>query len=211
MVREWLSQLKEDIYYRNMIFFVQPLRDLVVSQNIDIVKANFTTSLCVVSLDQYISELDKSSRDNLRKTLGMGKWIKNLIIRFKIPTVMALGLLVDKKYSFSNIGAQHEPAQYVCAIMRYSNCAIILNVSNHLFFQYKNLAPELCVFIILPVESTKASEFITQLEKKRKCWTELFFCLFPRYTFQFSPRPPILHRVSSSFHWSLPLQVEKYI
>ncbi len=132
-------------------------------------------------------------------------------MRFKILIGVALGLHVDEKYTFSDARTKRKPVQYVRAIIHHTTSATILDVPNQLFVVYKSLANKLCVFILPPVESTKASKFILHLEKKLECWADLFSCPSLQYISQFSPRRPILSFVSSIYYGRLPWQVEKYL
>ena len=65
--------VRKDVYYRNVVFFVQHVWDLVAFKGVNLVKTNLTILLHGASLEWYNSELDESDRDGLRKTSGMGK------------------------------------------------------------------------------------------------------------------------------------------
>ena len=65
--------IKRDVYYRNVIFFVQRVRDLVAFKDVDLVKVNLTILLHDAFLERYTPELDESDGDDLKKTLGIAK------------------------------------------------------------------------------------------------------------------------------------------
>ncbi len=95
--------VEKDIYNRNLILFVQHVRELVVYKGVDLVKANLTILFCNAFFKWYTLELDESDRDNQMKTPGIKKWIKKFTMRFKISTGVAFGLFVDEKYTFSDV------------------------------------------------------------------------------------------------------------
>ena len=163
----------KDVYYRNVVLFVQRFQSLVTFKGAALVKANVATLLQGSALEWYTSELSNFDRDALNNDPGVKSWINTLSHRFKIPTSVALGLLTDKTYSLEDTRAHHLPAQYVRAIMRHGIGCNIVKVANQLFFAYRDIAPELRVFVSPPTESTRAADFIRALEKKQEVWHEM--------------------------------------
>ena len=163
----------KDVYYRNVVLFVQRLESLVIFKKAAFIKVNIATSLQGSALEWYTSELSNFDRNDLNNDPGVKNWVNILSHRFKVPTSVALGLLTNETYSLDNARAQRSLAQYVCAIMWHSIGCNIVNVANQLFFTYKGLAPEFPVFVSPPTESMKASYFIRTLEKKQEVWHEM--------------------------------------
>ena len=62
-----------NVYYRNMILFVQRVRDPVAFKIVDAVKANLTTLFHGAFFEWYTLEVEESDRDDLKKTPGMEK------------------------------------------------------------------------------------------------------------------------------------------
>lgn len=83
-----------------------------------------------------------------------------------MPTNIGLGLLTNKTYPLNDVWAQRLSAQYVCTIMQYSIGCNIVDIANQLFFVYQGLAPEFQVFVLPPIKSTKAADFICAFEEK---------------------------------------------
>ncbi len=109
----------KDVYYRNVVLFVQRLQSLVTFKEAALVKANITTSLRNSALELYTSELSNFDRDALNNNLGVKSWVNTLSHCFKVPTSVAFDLLTDETYSLDNARAQRPPAHYVRAIMRH--------------------------------------------------------------------------------------------
>ncbi len=63
-----IETIGRDLYYRNVILFVQRIQDLIAFESIELVKENFMTLLHWVSFEWYTSEFDESNCDDLRKT-----------------------------------------------------------------------------------------------------------------------------------------------
>ena len=163
----------KDVYYRNVVLFVQRLQNLVTFKGVALVKANIATSLRGSALEWYTSELNDFDYDTLNNDPGVKSWINTLFYRFKVPTSIAFGLLTNKTYSLDDARALRPLAQYVRAIMRHGIGCNIVDVANQLFFAYQGLARELRVFVSPPTESTKAVEFIRTLEEKQEVWHEM--------------------------------------
>ncbi len=172
----------KDVYYRNVVFFVQRLQNLVTFRGATLVKANIATSLRGSALEWYTSELSDFDRNALNNDPGVKSWVNTLSHRFKVLTSVALGLLTDETYTFDDARARRPPAQYVRAIMRHGIGCNIVDVANQLSFAYRGLAPELRIFVSPPTESTKATDFIRTLEEKQEVWHEMMaISAGPRY------------------------------
>ena len=163
----------KDVYYRNVVLFIQRLQSLVTFRGASLVKANIATSLRGSALEWYTLELSDFDRDALNNDPGVKSWINTLSHRFKVLTSVALGLLTDETYTLNDARARRPPAQYVRAIMRHGIGCNIVDVANQLFFAYQGLAPELRVFVTPPTGSTKAADFICALEEKQEVWHEI--------------------------------------
>lgn len=61
----------KDVYFRNVVLFVQRLQSLVTFQGAAFVKANIATSLRGSVLEWYISELNHFNRDTLNNDPGV--------------------------------------------------------------------------------------------------------------------------------------------
>ena len=179
----------KDLYYRNVVLFVQRLQSLVAFREAALVKANIATSLRGSALDWYTSELSDFDRNALNNDPGVKSWVNTISHRFKVPTSVALGLLTDKTYSFDDAWAQRPSAQYVRAIMRPGIEWNIVNVANQLSFAYWGLAPELQVFVSPPTESTKAADFICTLKEKQEVWHKIMTTPGPQQYYNLTRRP----------------------
>lgn len=165
--------IEKDVYYRNMMLFVQCVQSLVIFHGATLVKANIPTSFCSSTLEWYTLELSKFDRDALNNDPGVKSWINTFSHRFKVPTSVTLGLFIDKTYLFNDARARQSPAQYICTIMRYRIGYNIVNIVNQLSFTYQGIAPKLRVFVTPPIEITNASDFICALEEKQEVWYKM--------------------------------------
>lgn len=169
-----IVSLGKKLYLWNVILFIQQIQSLVFFKGALLVKSNIAIPLQGSALEWYTLELDDHNCNTLNRDLGVEKWITMLSQRFKMPTSVALSLLTGKSYSMEDAQRHWPPAQYVGAIMRHGIGCNIVDVSNQLSFAYRELAPKLRVFVSLPTELTKASDFIRALEQKQKVWYDMF-------------------------------------
>lgn len=92
----------KDVYYRNVVLFVQRLQNLVTFKKAVLVKANIAMSLQGSTLEWYISKLNNFNRNTLNNDSGVKSQINTLFYYFKVPTSIAFSLLTNKTYSFDN-------------------------------------------------------------------------------------------------------------
>lgn len=107
----------KNVYYRNVIFFVQRLQNLVTFRDVALVKANIASSIRGSALEWYTFELSYFSRNALNNDPNVNNWINTLSHHFKVPTSIALDLVTNKTYTLDNSRARRPPIQYVRAII----------------------------------------------------------------------------------------------
>lgn len=122
--------VEKDVYYRNMVLFVQRIQNLVTFKGAALVRANIPTSLRGSALEWYTSELDDHERENLDKDPEIDNWVVTLSQRFKVPTSVALNLLTNESYTLDNAQKCRPLAQYVRAIIRHGIGCNIIDVAN---------------------------------------------------------------------------------
>lgn len=159
--------VRKEVYYRDIVLFVQYLQNLVIFKRIALVKANIAISFCVLALKWYILELSDFDHNVLNNNLGIKSKINTLLHRFKVLTSIALDLLTNKTYLVNNTQARQTSAQYIHTIMQYRICCNIVDIANQLSFVYRKITSKLKVYILLSIETIEASEFIRALEEKQ--------------------------------------------
>lgn len=68
----------KDVYYSNVVLFVQRLENLVTFKGAALVKANIATSLQGSALERYTFELRDFDHDALNNNPGVKSWINTL-------------------------------------------------------------------------------------------------------------------------------------
>lgn len=105
--------VEKNIYYKNIVLFVQRIQNLVTFKGIALVKANISTLLRRSTFEWYTSKLAEFDQNILNNNLGMKSWINMLSQRFKVPTSVAPSLLTNKTYSLNNTQCCQPLAQYI--------------------------------------------------------------------------------------------------
>ena len=126
----------KDVYYHNVVLFIQCIQNLVTFKGTTLVKNNIAISLRGSALEWYTSELSDFNCDALNNDPGVKSWINTLSHRLKVPTSVALDLLTNEAYSLNNARARRPSAQYVRAIMQHGIGCNIVDVANQLSFAY---------------------------------------------------------------------------
>lgn len=191
----------KDVYYQNVVLFVQRIQNLVTFKKAALVRTNIPTSLWGSALEWYTSELDDQERENLNKDAGIDNWISTLSQRFKVPTSVALGFLTSESYSLDDARRRRPPAQYVRAIIRHGIGCNIVDIANQLSFAYRGVAPELRIFIPPLTRTTKASDFIRLMEEKQEAWFDM---LASRPMFRRFPSPQPSGQLGSFYYTPQP-------
>lgn len=138
----------KEVYYKNVVPFVQVLQSLVTFKGVAFVKANIITSFQDSALEWYISELSDFDCDALHNDPGVKSWINTLSHYFKVATYVTLNPLIDKSYSFKDARACRPLVQYVRAIICRGIGCNIVDIANQLSFTYRGIAPELRVYVL---------------------------------------------------------------
>ena len=88
----------KDVYYRNVVLFVQRLQSLMAFRGAALVKANIATSFQGSALEWYTSKLSNFDRNTLNNDLSVKSWVNTLSHCFKVLTSVALGMLTNERY-----------------------------------------------------------------------------------------------------------------
>lgn len=92
----------KNVYYKNIVLFVQHLQSLVIFQSVALVKANIATLLQGSAFEWYILELNDFNCNVLNNYPSMKNWINILSHCFKIQTSIALDFLLNEIYPLNN-------------------------------------------------------------------------------------------------------------
>lgn len=101
--------VEREVYYKNVVLFVQQIQGLVTFQEAGLVKANIVTCFHGSALVWYTSELRDFDRDALNNDPGVKSWINILSRHFKVPTSIAFGFLTDETYSLDDARTRQHP------------------------------------------------------------------------------------------------------
>lgn len=114
-----IVSLGKEVYYQNLVLFVQRIQSIVIFKGAALVKANIATSIRGSALEWYTSELDDRERETFNEDLGVDAWVATLSQGFKVPSNVALGLLAGESYTLDDARQRRPSAQYVRAIIRH--------------------------------------------------------------------------------------------
>ncbi len=98
--------------------------------------ANIANSLRSSALEWYTSELDDQKRERHHRDSSVDSWITILSRRFKVPTSVTLGYLINESYFLHEALQSGHLAQYVRAIIRHGIGCNIVDTANQLLFAY---------------------------------------------------------------------------
>lgn len=105
----------KNVYYKNVVLFLQRLQNLVTFRGTALMKTNIATSLRGSAFECYTCDLSNFNRNAFNNDPGVKSWINTLSHRFKVPTSVALGLLTNETYFFNNARSANLPTS-TCAL-----------------------------------------------------------------------------------------------
>lgn len=95
----------KDIYYRNVVLFVQRFQSLVTFWGVALVKVNIAILLQGSVLECYTFKPGDFDCNVLNNDSGLKSWINTLFHSLKIPTSVVFGVLTNKIYFFDDVWA----------------------------------------------------------------------------------------------------------
>lgn len=165
--------VNKNVYFRNVILFIDKVRDLIVIKNSTTVRANINTALRDSALIWYIAELFNLKKIDLRADHNdVKEWCKILLIRFRENFDVALTHLTSEKYTLYDARFKRESSSYVQFVLRHARFANIDSVYNQLIFAYQDITASLRAFVDLSNEFTTIFVFLQILKLKKNIWFE---------------------------------------
>ena len=160
-------------HYRDVLVFLDRLRDLAILKGDDIVRSNIHASLRGSALAWYSTELTDFERSSLRHMPLEEGWFKMLRQRFKMRPSMALAKLTEATYTPADVRAGKSVRSFAQSIFRYALAADITSVFNQITQAWSKLSPQLRRDVPEPTPQTTMTEFLTQLEAKEAIWKDI--------------------------------------
>ena len=123
--------LKKNVYYWNVILFVERIRNLANVKNFTIVRNNINTALRDSTLKWYTFELFNLKKIKLRfDDNDVKKWCFAFIVRFKKTIEVALIKLTSEKYIVHDARIRRELAFYVQIVVKHVKSVDIDDIKN---------------------------------------------------------------------------------
>ena len=103
----------KDFYYRNVHFFCERIRDLIIIKDDDVVRINLNTCFRDTALIWYTIELKSLKRFDFRNLDVDESWIKKLKQRFKSNHVVVINFLISKRFIIVDVRNDREFFNYI--------------------------------------------------------------------------------------------------
>lgn len=102
--------VEKDVYYQNVVLFLQRFQSLVTFWDATFVKTNFAISLSGSIPGWYTLKLSNFDYNALNNDLDVKNRVYILFYHFKIPMSVALGFFIDETYFHNDAQTQRLPA-----------------------------------------------------------------------------------------------------
>ena len=174
-----VKTVSNQTHYRDVLVFVDRLKDLVTLKGEEVIRANIHASLRGSALAWYTSELSEFERQSIRHMPLENGWFLMLRQRFKMRPSQALMKLADTTFSSSEVRAGKSVRSFAQSIFRYAQAAEITSTFNQITQAWSKLSPQLRRDIPEPTPTTTITEFLVLLEAKEAIWKDI--AAQPRY------------------------------
>jgi hypothetical protein len=174
-----VKTVSNQTHYRDVLVFLDRLRDLVTLKGEELIRANIHASLRGSALAWYTSELSEFERRSIRHMPLEEGWLLMLRQRFKMRPSQALMKLADTTFSPTDVRAGKSVRGFAQSIFRYAQAAEITSAFNQITQAWSKLSPQLRRDIPEPTPDTTITEFLGVLEAKEAIWKDI--AAQPRY------------------------------
>ena len=179
-------QIKKNVYYKNVYFFVERIKDVVNIYTIEKIRFNLFNCLKKTVQIWYIKNLSDFEKKTFQSlNIDVEKWCDALIKKFKQFDFFALQFFSSKSYSFDDLKNKKNMFSFVFFVMKHAKTANIANVHDQLIWIYNAIAFELAKDIDFSKKIISISIFFKQLDNKREIWFRIYFRNFNKDSFEY--------------------------
>ena len=179
-------QIKKNVYYKNVYFFVKWIKNAVNMYTIEKIRSNLFNCLKKIAQIWYIENLNDFEKKTFRSlNIGVEKWCDVLIKKFKQSIFFALQFFSSENYSFDDLKNKRNMFSFVFAIMKHAKTANIIEVHDQLIWIYNVIAFELTKDIDFLKKIISISIFFKQFDNKREIWFRIYFRKFNKNSFEY--------------------------
>ena len=162
----------KDTYFRDVHLFIERAKQLAVVKDAREVRNNLWMSLRGTALEWWTAELSDTERRIT--TYGNGddvnEWTKLLAERFKEPSNVALGTMLQEKFTLRDAANKREPREFAQKIIRSAKDANFSDVKNQLDLIYNAIDPELRLHIHRPTDQATVNSFLAEMDERKHDW-----------------------------------------
>ena len=123
---DFMIKNDKNFYYRNVHFFCEKIKNLIITKKQKIVRVNFNICFRNFVFIWYIATFNRLKRFDLRNFFFDEDWIKKLIKRFKSNYFIVIDFFIVERYTIVDVRNERDSSKYVQQIIN--------NVKNVNFF-----------------------------------------------------------------------------
>ncbi len=168
-------QMRRDLYYRDVYFFVERIKNAVIMSGAETVRTNLSTCLRGSTQVWYIEGLSDLEKKTLRTfEEEIDHWCNVLFKKFKKSIASTLNYLTTERYTFDDVRANRDIFSFVFQIMRHVKTINIVDLHEQLTWAYNAIASKLARDIDFSDENTTTMTFLKNLKIKKNTWHRIY-------------------------------------
>ena len=169
---EFVINLKKHVFYKNVYFFVNRLKNVISLKNENKLKVIISQCLRDIALIWHSIELSNIEK-NIYREMFLSNWCNVLIKRFKKRTSAALLNVQSIKYIFNDVCDQKDSRVFAQNFFRHVKAAKITSTYSQLCMTWNNLKWQFRQHISQSKEFTTIQNFLKQLNNQIDIWHEM--------------------------------------
>jgi hypothetical protein len=168
-------QVKRDLYYRDVYFFVERIKDVVIMFDVEVVRTNLSTCLRESTQMWYTEDLSDLKKKTLR-TLNESAdhWCNVLLKKFKKFVASTLNYLTIERYILDDVRVNRNISSFVFQMMRHAKIVNIVDLHDQLIWIYNAIVSKLIKDINSFDENITIMIFLKNLETKKNIWHRIY-------------------------------------
>jgi hypothetical protein len=168
-----MQHVDKNIYFRNVHFFIDRVKNIAVIKEIETVRNNLYTCLRDTVMIWYTAELFEKAKELVKTKNNLDVWKSYLIKRFRDRLNVAMIIIIKERYIMNNARRRRESREYVSVIMRTARSVELKSKSHQIMMIYNDLNLKFQSNISMSTLITQIQNFLQHLNDKKNIWWDL--------------------------------------
>jgi hypothetical protein len=168
-----MQHAEKNTYFRNVHFFIDRVKDMIVIREIEAVRNNLYICLRDIAIIWYTAELFEETKKLVKTNNNLDVWKRYLIKRFRDWLNVIMIIIIRKRYIMNDAWRRRESREYANVIMRIARLIELKSKSHQVMMIYNDLNFKFQRNIFMFTLITQIQNFLQHFDDKKNIWWEL--------------------------------------